>query len=594
MTNFIFVMHTYQISSRITPFFLRFRDRSTEKQFHTENYRNNIWALQWVCIVGVIIHGLYVIKDFFWATAFGSNLRVLSIILFCLIFISIQIIRGKPKVRTLSVLSAFVLASAILPQYQIILINPSVYTQFTHSIPLIIYGVIFFLSFDFKTLVLFIGPLILTVSFFILWGFLEYEYTDTINVTIVVISNYIVALFGKYFLELNIRKSFLRRLILDQQNDHIRSINNDLQLQKDLYKSLADNTDDLITVRKRDCSLEFVSKSAFDLLGYDESEMLGKKFYHFIHKDDREMVKEQMLNFLPANDNWVLEFRMLKKSGEEIWVHSMGRPVFDSEGSLIAIQNSTRNIDQKKKDELSLIKNNQELEKLNDQKDMFFSIISHDLRGPMHQIISLSTLQNTYINEQNIGLIREMNKHILSSSTYGSDLLDNLLSWTRSQLEGFKLNLVTYNLRNVVETVLGFIKIAAMQKGVIIKIDIPESINIKIDSNTFQSAIRNILSNAIKFTMQGKEIQINVEQNSGQTKLIIQDQGVGIPKENLSRLFDLSQKLSTPGTNKEAGSGLGLVLVKDFLEMNNCSLNIDSELYVGTKVGVNLSNCIVA
>ena len=223
------------------------------------------------------------------------------------------------------------------------------------------------------------------------------------------------------------------------------------------------------------------------------------------------------------------------------------------------------------------------LEKMNATKDQFFSIIAHDLKNPFNTIIGLSELlvyrYDKYSNEKVKEFIRQIHTH--SSSAY--NLLDNLLQWARSQTGRLEVSHQKLNIERLIEENVSLLKNKATQKEIEIEL-IPKRVpEVYADENMINTVLRNLLTNAIKFTPQKGRIQVQADDHDkSHIKISVKDNGMGIDKENIPKIFDLTSHFTTRGTNSEEGTGLGMVLCKDFVEKNHGTIWVESEKKKGS------------
>ena len=242
---------------------------------------------------------------------------------------------------------------------------------------------------------------------------------------------------------------------------------------------------------------------------------------------------------------------------------------------------------QLKKTEELLKQQNIELQESNATKDKFFSIIAHDLRSPFNAMLTFSDLllkENCGENRQEeqkelIGIINTTLK-----STY--KLLENLLLWSHSQKGSIEYHPEKINLYQLTSDVIKLLENNADMKSIKIDNQIPKHMVIHADANVFSIILRNLLSNSIKFTPKGGEIIIgktSSNNNSRYTEIYVRDNGVGISDETLKDLFRLDKNTSQYGTENEKGSGLGLVLCKEMMELHNGNIKVESQLEKGSK-----------
>jgi len=230
--------------------------------------------------------------------------------------------------------------------------------------------------------------------------------------------------------------------------------------------------------------------------------------------------------------------------------------------------------------ELKLSK--EKLIELNATKDKFFSIIAHDLKNPANAFKYL--LQQTINNYSNFSSkeIYEnlVELHEASGNLYS--LLENLLLWSKSQRGVLAFNPENINLKSVINKKVTNCNPAAKNKNIIIKSSISDDLNVFADMMMLNIVIINLLSNAIKFTGSNGEIKVEAKTKDKFIEICISDNGVGINKADISKLFAIDSNISTKGTNNEEGSGLGLILCKEFIVQNGGSIKVESEINKGS------------
>ncbi|MGE0078593.1 MAG: tetratricopeptide repeat protein [Bacteroidales bacterium] len=220
-------------------------------------------------------------------------------------------------------------------------------------------------------------------------------------------------------------------------------------------------------------------------------------------------------------------------------------------------------------------------------KDKLFSIIAHDLRSPFTALVGLSDVLASNANDLSTDEISELSKHIQTSATGVLALTDNLLSWSRSQTGRLTLSPKNYSIKEIVDKVIETALIPANEKGISIDSKIESTISVYVDYDTMTTAVRNLISNAIKFTPTGGNITITAVNHKEHIEILISDTGVGIDPNNLTKLFRVDG-ITTKGTNQENGTGLGLMLCKEFIEKNNGSIKVESTLGLGTTFRIEL------
>lgn len=223
-----------------------------------------------------------------------------------------------------------------------------------------------------------------------------------------------------------------------------------------------------------------------------------------------------------------------------------------------------------------------ELHHLNETKNKFFSIISHDLRGPVTSFQSLTRLFSHYHKLGQTDKIDSLCSKVDQSADNLNHLLENLLDWSLSQTNGIQCIFERIPLLSFFQQIASLYKESLAAKEITFTLSMEESIALRADQHTLATAFRNLLSNAIKFTPRGGAIAVDATRKNDQVIVRLRDTGVGIDKEKLCALFALSGQRSTCGTEKEKGTGLGLILVKEFTELNQGTVTVDSETGTGT------------
>ncbi len=220
------------------------------------------------------------------------------------------------------------------------------------------------------------------------------------------------------------------------------------------------------------------------------------------------------------------------------------------------------------------------LNKLNDFKDKIFFIVSHDLKNPIY------SLRNLFLTMQQYNVtgdeIRKYIPAILNDLNYTTSLVDNLLTWAKTQMQGYSLNLQATKLKPLVTETIHLLQLQAQAKEIDIYNSISEDIIILTDKDVLGLVLRNLISNAIKFTNNNGKIYLTATTKKNVVEISIEDTGVGIKPENIGKLFE-DDYFSTKGTAEENGTGFGLTLCKDFIIKNGGEIFVKSEVGKGSK-----------
>jgi len=217
-----------------------------------------------------------------------------------------------------------------------------------------------------------------------------------------------------------------------------------------------------------------------------------------------------------------------------------------------------------------------ELERINRTKDRLFAIIGHDLRSPVTALLEVAELFKYYSSKGEQEKLLNLGNKISQSAENVNQLLDNLLNWSLSQQEGIRCAKQAIAVQKIVDETYQVFKDSIASKEIDFTPDICKGASVMADYNMLFSVLRNVLSNAIKFTKPKGKIALSTRDLPNQIQITIKDTGVGIDREKIKNLFTLQEGKSTLGTQRERGTGLGLVLVHEFIKINGGSIDIES------------------
>lgn len=232
--------------------------------------------------------------------------------------------------------------------------------------------------------------------------------------------------------------------------------------------------------------------------------------------------------------------------------------------------------------EQKLKEREKQLSEANATKDKFFSIIAHDLRNPFNLLMGYSDINLKNIQAKRYHKMEEAGKIIKESAEQGYILLNNLLKWSQAQQGGLKFNPEYLNLKEHVESITSLLLNAAKQKNIRIKYLFKDDLKLYADKNMLETILRNLISNAIKYTNHAGEVSISAKEKKKHVIVKISDTGIGIDPVNIPKLFKMEENFSSYGTHGEKGSGLGLILCKEFVDRHNGKIEVESEPGKGT------------
>jgi PAS domain S-box-containing protein len=329
-------------------------------------------------------------------------------------------------------------------------------------------------------------------------------------------------------------------------------------------------------------ALEYASPRMAEMLGMNIDFLLNhhENIFEAIHPDDLDgfvrLNEEGIENTVPFD--W--KGRVFV-NGEIRWMHISSMPQLQDDGDVLwhgQIVDITDSVDYQEE----IRRKNEELINLNATKDKFFSIIAHDLKGPFNSILGFSSLLTRQIQEKDFASIGKYAGIIEGASQQALDLLMNLLEWSRSQTGQIKFSPEQLEMSAVIDQSIDLLFGLAQEKSIIILTEIPVNFRVFADMSMIATILRNLITNAIKFSHPEGEILISGDQTAKEFIISVKDNGVGIKKESISKLFRIGEIQSTLGTRKEKGTGLGLLLCKEFIEKQGGRIWVESEPGAGS------------
>lgn len=342
-----------------------------------------------------------------------------------------------------------------------------------------------------------------------------------------------------------------------------------------------------------DGNCTYANKSGITILGYQsETELLGKNIHNLIHhsyQDKQPMPRTKCRIMAPDDgkgthvDNEVF----WRKDGTCFPVEYYSFPQF-LEGNVVGSVVTFNDITERKENEQRIKHYNDDLKELNATKDKLFSIIAHDLKSPFTGILGYLNLLCYNIEQYDNATIKEQLNLVTASAKTVYNLLEAMLMWARSQSGKIKFEPQTLSFKQICQGVTENLRINAENKQISLSYNETNDLKVYADPFMFEMILRNLISNAIKFTPRKGCVDIFAEEIDAFIHIAVIDNGVGIAPENLSKLFDITQKYSSLGTDNERGTGLGLLICKDFVEKHGGKIYVESKLGQGTVFNVQI------
>jgi PAS domain S-box-containing protein len=394
---------------------------------------------------------------------------------------------------------------------------------------------------------------------------------------------YIIFLIAAIIAVIRLRE---RSLIREKKilEERIRERTTEIATQKEKVEeseaklsSTISSIDDLVFVLdKSGVFQEFYSPGKHKIL-YSEPETYIEK--HFEGVGFPELVVQKLTHAfkdLMQKDSYEEFDYSLEKKGRVFWFNAKISPRRNVKGELSGITVVARDITERKQSE-------EQLKELNATKDTFFSILAHDLKNPFTSLYSMSDIMiGTYQNleeKEKLKMLKNMHK----SAEHIYNLLENLLKWSSSQRGSLEYSPEKFSISSLIQVNINLHKLPAEKKGVVLNPDIKEDLMAYGDREMISTVIRNLINNAVKFSNKGGNVEVKIHDKRRLFEVIVSDQGVGIPSEDLRKLFRIDEKYKSEGTDGESGTGLGLVLCKEFIDRNGGEIWVKSEEGAGTE-----------
>ncbi|KYG72835.1 PAS domain-containing sensor histidine kinase [Roseivirga echinicomitans] len=356
---------------------------------------------------------------------------------------------------------------------------------------------------------------------------------------------------------------------------------------REYIHAILNNMGDAVFVKNNKSKLILVNDAFCELFGLSRTQIIGKTLAENVSPDERKSFLKIDKKVLSSGLENISEESLTVDGGQTHIISTRKSRFIDASGEKFIV-GVIRDISEHQKAEAALKESEARLRALNTTKDKLFSIIAHDLRGPFYNIIGVSQLLINEVKDTENEATQKPIDMINSIAKNTFSLLDNLLNWARTQ--SGELNLVPEKiiLPVLIHEIIELNKPLARAKDITLNYTLTDDIELYTDENILRTVLRNLISNAIKFTHLGGNVNISANIKNHQVEVAVADSGVGMNQETLNKLFNLSTNATLPGTAREKGSGLGLVLCKEFVKKLNGDIWAESEVGKGSTFIFNL------
>ncbi|MBI9072171.1 MAG: PAS domain S-box protein [Melioribacteraceae bacterium] len=333
------------------------------------------------------------------------------------------------------------------------------------------------------------------------------------------------------------------------------------------------------------------SKSAEKVFGWKAEELIGKTFseWKFVHEDDLEKVSRLIENVstgISTKNDYVN--KNYTKDGEIIHCSWYNTVLLDENKNLVTMFSLVEDITEREIFEIRMKESEHELRELNATKDKFFSILAHDLRSPFLALQGYSDLLLAEAQESLTEEAKEYTTSINRTIKRLFGLLENLLQWARVQTGKMVQNPEITNLGDLITNSILLLKSNADSKSITVSNNCAENVSVYCDKLMIDTVIRNLLSNALKFTNENGKVIIDVNLRESEIEVAVIDNGIGMDESRIEKLFKIDEQVIEPGTSGERGTGLGLILCKELVEKNKGQIWVESKFGEGSKFAFTL------
>lgn len=369
-----------------------------------------------------------------------------------------------------------------------------------------------------------------------------------------------------------------------------------LQASEAKLRQITDQISDVVFVTDMSFNLCYISPSIEKMTGETPEAHINKPMKEkypqesldkilSIYKEEFERENDPTVD---RNRTRYVDLEMYDKDGHIFDISTHATFIRDEQGKPIGVQGIIRNISKRKKFERALKESEKELKRLVADKDRFMRIISHDLRSPFQTLIGFSEVLANNLPDYSAEEISNGLMIINQTSQNTYDLLGDLLLWAKAQSGKLVLEPQYISLANLCHSVIDESIFRAQQKNLTIKDNVPGHINLWADSNVLKTVLRNLISNAIKFSFPGSEVEVMAEASDDNVIIGISDTGVGISPERQAQMWDDNQSATTFGTANEQGTGNGLMLCKELVEKHGGRIWVESGVNQGSTFKIEL------
>jgi len=339
---------------------------------------------------------------------------------------------------------------------------------------------------------------------------------------------------------------------------------------------IAQKTDNAVGVFDKNGNIEWVNHGFTHLYGYTLDQFINEKGQNIISSSANPNIKTAVEACLRTKETTIYQFFTLTRQSEGIWAQTTLTPILDESGAISKLIAIDSNITKLKDAEQQIENQRDELDEANKTKDKFFSIIAHDLRGPLSNIFTLLTIIYNDLDQYPAAQLKELIGQLRESTGKTFNLTENLLDWAHLQKNTIPYHPRMIQIYDLVQENIELFQSQSDKKQISLENKIDPTSVAFADEEMIKTVIRNLIGNAIKFTEKSGKITLHQLIEKDKIWINVSDTGTGMDPQEIEKIFRIDLHHTTLGTNQERGSGLGLILIKEFVEKNLGAVQVES------------------
>lgn len=377
--------------------------------------------------------------------------------------------------------------------------------------------------------------------------------------------------------------------LYQREINELKKIEEALRESELKYRSLIENSSDVVFCVNEKGEYKFTNQVFANTLGHSPEYFVGKTFWDVYPKEHADHRQNASKKVFETGEVQSVEV-VVPLPDRTLYYLAKANPIRDDNGKVILNLTTAVDITDRKLAEEQIQNQNKELAELNASKDKFFSIIAHDLKAPFSSFLGLTKILSDETQNLSMDELQDFSKSMQKLAMNLYKLLENLLEWARIQRGQTKFNPEACLLYMLINQNVEIQSEVAKQKQINIQNNVSDGLIVNVDVPMFNTVIRNLISNALKFTPQGGNIKIGIADSEAMSNnsadkydketdlvLYVKDSGIGMSKKMIDDLFQIDKKVSRPGTNGELSTGLGLFLCKEFIDKHQGNIWVESE-----------------